>query len=54
MTRSYVRIWLLKNKFTIQKKRMPANCNHLVLVLTPKDASRALALRRAQGFTIKE
>ena len=54
ITRSNVRIWLLKNKFTFQKKRLPANGNHLVLVLTPKDAARAVALRRSQGFAITD
>lgn len=53
-TRSDVRIWLLKNKFNFQKKRMPANGNHLVLVLTPKDAARAVTLRRSQGFAITD
>ena len=54
ITRSNVRIWLLKNKFTFQKKRLLANGNHLVLVLTPKDAARAVTLRRSQGFAVTD
>jgi hypothetical protein len=53
-TRSNARLWLLKNKFTFQKKRIPANGNHLVLVLTPKDTARAVALRRSQGFAVTD
>jgi hypothetical protein len=31
-----IRLWLLANKFAFQKKRLPANGNHLVLVLHPE------------------
>jgi len=54
ITRSNVRIWLMNNKFTFLKRRIPANGNHLVLVLTPKDAVRAAALRRSQGFAVTD
>jgi len=54
ITRSNVRLWLLKNKFTFQKQRRPENGNHLGLVLNPKDAARAVTLRRSMGFTVIE
>jgi hypothetical protein len=44
----------MANIFTIQKKRIPANGKHLVLALLPKDAARAVTLRRSMGFTVTD
>jgi hypothetical protein len=54
ITRSNVRVWAMKQKFTFVKKRLAENGNHLILALTPKEAARAVALRKSLGYEVSD